>query len=184
MSWITTASNKHLDYLYPHPNDITIEDIASGLSNIPRWAGQIKRFYSVAEHCIIMDNAYCGSVENPDPEVRRAILLHDATEAYMGDIARPLKAQLPEYRRIEKRLDIIIKLKFGISTNLEIQEIVYTFDERALKSEALARGGDINWLSDEKYKDVEVIPFFVIHYYHPEDIKTVFLERWKKINDV
>lgn len=182
MSWITTATSKHLDYLNPDPEQIDIIDIATGLSNIPRWGGQINRFYSVAEHCLLMDRAYYAMTESPDNEVCRAILLHDATEAYMGDIPRPLKAELPDYRRIEKRLDIMIKLKFGISTNLEIQEKVHIFDEIMLKNEAIARGGDINWLSDTKYKDVELLPFFVMHYFQPDTAKRVFLRRWEDLN--
>ncbi len=184
MSWITTSTNKHLDYLHPDPKDICIEDIATGLSNIPRWGGQINRFYSVAEHCLIMYWAYCGTVDTPDIETCRAILLHDATEAYMGDIPRPLKAQLPEYKRIEKRLDIMIKLTFGLADDLEVKEIVHTFDERALKSEAIARGGDINWLSDDKYANVEVIPFLTMHYYSPEEAKQMFLKVWRILNDL
>jgi len=184
MSWITTSTGKHLDFLNPDPKDICIEDIATGLSNIPRWGGQVNPFYSVAEHCLIMDRAYRGMTDKPDKEVRRAILLHDATEAYMGDIPRPLKAELPDYRRIEKCLDIIIKLTFGISTDLEIQKIVHTFDEMALKSEAIARGGDLNWLSDAKYSNVELIPVFIMYHYSPAVAKQMFLTTWKKLNNV
>lgn len=186
MSWITTVSSKHLDFVNPHPDQITIEDIATGLSNVPRWGGQISKFYSVAEHSILMLEAYCAMTpeEEMNEDVYKAILLHDATEAFMGDMPRPLKELLPDYQSIEKKLDIIIKLKFGISTNLEIQEIVHTFDEIALKNEAIARGGDINWLSDQKYKDVEILPFFLIRYFPPKAAKDKFLYWWRKLNYV
>ena len=184
MSWITTASSKHLDFINPHPDQITIEDIATGLSSVPRWGGQLKKWYSVAEHCILMLQAYKAITKTINSEVCRAILLHDATEAYMGDIPRPLKVLIPDYQSIEKKLDIIIKLKFGISTNLEIQKIVHTFDEIMLKNEAIARGGDINWLSDQKYKNVKLLPFFGMHYFSPREAKRGFLNHWEKFKDV
>lgn len=101
----------------------------------------------------------------------------------MGDIPRPLKTYLPEYMRIEKRLDIMIKLAFGISTDLEIQEIVHTFDDMSLKSEAIVRGGDINWVN-VKYADVELIPFFTMHHYSPWVAKEMFLNRWRTVENV
>jgi hypothetical protein len=180
MSWITTASSKHLDFINPHPDQITIEDIATGLSGVPRWGGQLSKWYSVAEHCILMLMAYTYMTKRINPKICQAILLHDATEAYMGDIPRPLKALIPDYQSIEKKLDIIIKLKFGVSTNPEIQDTVHTFDEIMLKNEAIARGGDINWLSDQKYKSVKLIPFFTMHYFSPEEAKRGFLNQWKK----
>jgi hypothetical protein len=81
-------------------------------------------------------------------------------------------------------LDIIIKLTFGISTDLDIQELVRIFDLRALKTEAIIRGGDLNWLDDSKYQDVEPIPFLLMHFYDSYTSKKVFLKRWKDLENV
>jgi hypothetical protein len=190
MSWILTASSKQIDFLNPDPNQITIEDIATGLSNQPRFAGQLPTFYSVAEHCIIMERLYVQHVDivNTKKEtitmVSRAILLHDATEAYMCDVPTPLKNLMDDYLMIEARLDERIKKKFRISQRPDVVAKVKELDTVMLKNEALARGTAINWLSDPKYKDVPVIPNFGLYYLHPNFAKELFIKRWEELNHV
>jgi len=183
MSWITTAGNNKLDYLNPDPRQITIEDIATGISNTPRWAGQIERFYSVAEHSLLTEFLYSVTTENFDVNVAKSLLLHDATEAYMCDIPRPLKQLIPSYISIEKRLSLIISLKFFLPTDEETKRIIRKFDDISLKSEAIVRGGDLNWIG-EKYSDVEIPEAFVMHYYTPSEAKEKFLKRWEELNNV
>jgi uncharacterized protein len=192
MSWILTASNKQIDFLNPDPNQITIEDIATGLSNQPRFAGQLSTFYSVAEHCIIMERLFI-QLHNPDEgkgergwvgKVSRAILLHDATEAYMCDVPTPLKNLMPDYLMIEDRLNNRIRDKFKISYGPGVQNQVKKYDLIMLKNEALARGTETHWLSDEKYKDVPVIPNFGLYRLHPNFAKELFLKRWEELNHV
>jgi len=108
MHSICTHTGKKFDYLDVKPEDICIADIAHGLSNLCRYFGQCKRFYSVAEHCVKLSLAENMS---GDPKAR---FLHDAVEAYIGDIARPLKALLPEYRRIEDEIQKIIEEKYNV----------------------------------------------------------------------
>ena len=86
-------SGAWFDFLDPESSDFAIEDIAAGLSNICRYAGQCSGFYSVAEHSLLVsevafDHAY-------------AALMHDAAEAFIGDVTRPLKQLLPDFKRIE-----------------------------------------------------------------------------------
>lgn len=178
MSWITTANNHKLDYLNPDPSQISILDIATGLSNIPRWSGQINRFYSVAEHSILVTQIYEGMDEDFNPDIMMALLMHDATEAYMCDIPRPLKQLIPEYKSIEKRLDIIIKLKFGIADDPEIHNIVRKYDNICLKSEAIIRGGDINWISEDQYASVPVAEFFMLRHMYPKWAAIEFIKKF------
>jgi len=118
MSWLLTCSGKRLDLIDPQPESIHILDIAHGLANECRFAGQCRVFYSVAQHSILASQL-----------VRHGLamqaLLHDAAEAYLKDIPTPLKALLPEYRVIEARLARVIRARFGLPLTLpaEIEEV-------------------------------------------------------------
>ena len=106
-SWILTRSGRHLDFQNPDPAEIAIKDIAVSLSRECRFSGQTRLFYSVAQHSVL------ASWIVPEAYALEA-LLHDATEAYLRDLPRPLKHLLPAYVRIERRLDRVIRRKFGL----------------------------------------------------------------------
>lgn len=106
--WSQTSSGKQFFPLKPDPEAICIQDIAHALSNLCRFGGHVKEFYSVAQHSIIVASLL-------PPELQLAGLLHDATEAYLVDIPRPLKIALPEYKVIEERLAEVIEAKYGVS---------------------------------------------------------------------
>ncbi|HKK06533.1 MAG TPA: hypothetical protein VKA50_11875 [Gammaproteobacteria bacterium] len=90
MSWILTYTGRRVDLLDPDPATIEPEDIAHALSNMCRFNGHCRHFYSVAEHSwhvallVSRENALQG-------------LMHDAAEAYVADITRPLKPYLTNY---------------------------------------------------------------------------------------
>lgn len=102
---IMLASGALFDILDPEGSDFTLGDVAHGLGRVCRFAGQTNRFYSVAEHCFHV--ARLVPVEHA-----RAALLHDASEAFIGDVTRPLKALLPDYRAIEARVEEAIAARF------------------------------------------------------------------------
>jgi len=108
---IMLASGKVIDLVAPDPALINIEDIALSLSRICRFGSQIRpnRFYSVAEHSVHVSYRVA-------PEAALPALLHDATEAYLGDVVRPLKAILPTYRAIEENFAAAIDTAFGIDS--------------------------------------------------------------------
>ncbi|MCW9548062.1 HD domain-containing protein [Klebsiella oxytoca] len=105
MPFLTTHSGKHFCYKKISSENIVIEDIAHALSNICRFAGHLSSFYSVAQHSVYT------SFLVPKSQALEA-LLHDASEAYCVDIPAPLKRLLPDYRRIENRVDAAIREKF------------------------------------------------------------------------
>ena len=105
--WFISPSGKRLHVLEPRPEQIDIEDIASSLSKICRFGGMTRSFYSVAEHSVMVSHLV-------PPELALVGLLHDATEAYLGDVIRPLKQQLYEYRRIEGLWAEAIGERFGV----------------------------------------------------------------------
>ena len=112
MSLMCTYTGKMIDLEYVQMEDICIEDIAHALSLICRYTGHTSRFYSVAEHCVLLSQA------KNMPGTPLARLLHDAAEAYLGDVIRPLKQLLPHYQYLENRIHKIIEAKYQVIFNL------------------------------------------------------------------
>lgn len=108
---LNTHTGKVFDFADPHEDQIDIEDIAHALSNVCRWGGHCK-FYSVAEHSVLA--YWLAFADEPDNlDLQLAVLLHDATEAYIGDMPKPLKIMISQYNDIEYRIDHLIKEKYG-----------------------------------------------------------------------
>ena len=107
MSAINLYSGAVLDLLNPDPNAFTIVDIAHALGQICRFNGHTKTFYSVAQHCVL-----CSKIV-PEEHMLGA-LLHDAQEAFTGDMMTPLKALIPEFKAIEINLEKVVLAKFGL----------------------------------------------------------------------
>jgi 5'-deoxynucleotidase YfbR-like HD superfamily hydrolase len=103
---IKTYTGLYMDLKILDPKTISIYDIAHGLSHTPRFAGQPKHFYSVATHSRLM----CAMAPL---EHKLAALLHDASEAYMGDMPSPFKALMPDFKALEDNLMTAIANKFG-----------------------------------------------------------------------
>lgn len=106
-SSILTHSGIYFDLLDPKPADVSILDIARALSHLCRYTGHTRTHYSVAEHCVRMSHLVT-------PQRAFAALLHDAAEAYVGDVARPLKRLLPHYISIEHRVQAAVFRAFGL----------------------------------------------------------------------
>lgn len=102
---IRTVSGKWFNALDPHPDEICIDDIAHALSNQCRFGGHLPRFFSVAQHCIF-------TAQIVAPEHRLAALLHDASEAYLIDVPRPIKLLLSNYAEIEDSVMRVIAKKY------------------------------------------------------------------------
>lgn len=126
--WMLTATGGMFWPLDPLPEEINIRDIARGLAMKCRYGGHVTRFYSVAEHSVYVS-------ENVPSEYARQALLHDATEAYLGDMIRPLKYQddLAGFKRIEDALEPVILERFGCARKL--YPAVKLVDNRILHDE-------------------------------------------------
>lgn len=110
--YIRTFSGKKVWPLNPRVSDIDIKDILHALPNICRFTGHTREFYSVAQHSCLMYLAMAGSMY--DDMERKWALLHDASEAYLCDIARPVKQHLAEYKEYEDRLMKVIAKAFNL----------------------------------------------------------------------
>lgn len=125
-----------MDLLDPNPLEINPHDIARALSRLCRWGGHCRRFYSVAEHSV---NVMRLAQRDRLPiEAQRLALMHDATEAYLGDVVSPLKACLPEYQRIEARMAQAIAARFALPDDAETVAAIKRLDLEMLAIEKAA----------------------------------------------
>lgn len=179
-AWTQTFSGQALDLLNPQPEQILIEDIARGLSHVNRFSGQTDEPFSVAQHSLLvmmlLKNAGRAS------KVQLQGLLHDATEAYLTDVPKPLKDLLPEYERIEARLNAVIMAKFGLPA--ELHPAVKVADQRAAQGEAwtLLGGPPLNgWAGQiEDVADVRE-ELRRMRWYapgHPNHWRLIFVDHW------
>jgi hypothetical protein len=166
---IMLHSGAWFDFCAPASSDFTIEDIAHGLSNICRYSGQCRSFYSVAEHSILVSETAVG--------YEFEALLHDAAEAFLGDITRPLKQMLPEYKRIEAEVERAILDRFGVGL---LPPQVKKADLRVLAAEQkqIMPDGTDGWVRGQK---VEPAPI-VVRYLPPHEAKRVFLDRFETLH--
>ncbi len=114
----------------PRPHEVHIEDIAHSLAMQARYAGHCIKFYSVAEHSVLIARHLAAKHA---PEVALAGLLHDAPEAYCVDIPRPLKPYLTNYRAIEQDNWLAIAARFGLPK--ELPSAVHDADNRIIADE-------------------------------------------------
>lgn len=143
--WITTYTGKKFHFLDPQPEEIDIVDIAHALSLNCRFTGQCKEFYSVAQHSIMV-------AEIVPQEYKLHALLHDASEAYMPDLPRPMKAEIPKFKEIEKLIlnsifdkflknaqydHTIIKMADNILLATEARDLMTNMDDWAALPEPL-----------------------------------------------
>ncbi|MDD6762111.1 MAG: phosphohydrolase [Clostridiales bacterium] len=139
--YITTFTGRHFYPLKPDYGDICIEDVAHSLSLLCRANGHYKEFYSVADHCI--DCAYEALSRGCGDYMALFCLLHDACEAYISDIPRPVRVDLNGIDEIENNL--LTEIYNALAGQLPTPEqchIIKEIDDCMLYHEFLAKMGE------------------------------------------
>jgi len=150
--YMETFTGKKLYILDPDPEDICIEDIAYSLAGTPRYRRHFKRgvWYSVDEHSVHVANVaanHKGPYQKTNEQILRA-LLHDASEAYTGDILTPWKNSIPEIRQAERAIEHCIMAKYNLP--LDKPDWLEAIDKRIVVDErrAIMSPTDNVWACD------------------------------------
>lgn len=171
--WLQTYTGKKFYPLTPRVEDVDVFDIAHALSLQCRYGGHVTRFYSVAEHCVILSHVV-------SPENALWALLHDATEAYLIDVPRPVKRLLTNYRDIESILMATIVEVYDIEP--EMPEEVSIADTRILINERdlLMNPSGFQWKVDEQGLNPLDLPV-PIQGWEPGVAETCYLDRLNEL---
>lgn len=167
---ILLHSGSYFDFENPEGSLFDVGDIARGLSHICRFAGQCGQFYSVAEHSVHVSRIV-------PPELALAGLLHDAAEAFVGDMAKPLKIMCPDYQKIEKRIERAVLNRFGLS--LPLDPAVKDADIRMLATEQaqIMRNRD-----DWQYTHGRpVVDGLILQCLPPDEAFNMFIDRFEEL---
>lgn len=169
--YVSTFLGNRFYPLEPRIDDIEIEDIAHGLAYQCRFNGQTNAFYSVAQHSLIV-------ASQVSDELKLAALLHDAAEAYLGDMVKPLKLLLPAFSEIEDSVTRIIGERFGL--DLSHHRDIKRADLVALATEKrdLMPYSTESWTS---LQGIEALPD-AIRTMQPEQAKQAFLRAFEHLH--
>lgn len=138
---VETYTGGQFDLLDPDPADVWLPDIAAGLAHTCRFGGQCRQFYSVAHHSLHVSREVTG-----DERLQLLGLFHDAAEAYVGDVPRPLKAEYDTFERVEAEVLAAIWRAFDIDPPDDDEwERVMAADDRLLAYEATHILEDGSW---------------------------------------
>ncbi len=169
---IKVTLGHYVDLINPDPNTIDITSIATALSRICRFGGHCPVWYSVAEHCIHAADIAFRTTN--DMQIVKAVLMHDATEAYLGDMVKPLKVTQPKYQSLELRMQRAIAARFNINFDA-YENYIEAVDLLMLKAERMEMWPDdpTEWTGLSKVSEVP-IPF---EFMTPKRARNEFIDR-------
>lgn len=162
---ILLYSGNYFSYEHPHQSVWTIEDVAHGLAMTCRFGGQARRYYSVAEHSVYVSQLV-------PTELAWDALLHDAAEAFICDMPKPLKEMLPDYKVVEKRVEAAIADRYGLidpmPSEIKMADIQML---RAEQVQIMRNNDNWHWTFDVPEPDVQIACLA------PDQAKALFLAR-------
>lgn len=172
--FMTTYTGKRFHLFDPRAEEICIEDIAHALSQLCRFTGHCRHFYSVGQH------SWHASYLVP-PAFAMEALLHDAAEAYINDLSRPLKhdPRMAGYIDVEQRIDTTIRHTFGLPIIAEppyMSPEIKDVDNKLVYTEAKQLVAESDWADRyPRYEDLE-LPVML-----PTHVEAAFLMRYKEL---
>ena len=176
---IQTWSGRLFSPLEPDPAAIEIVDIAHALAHQCRFGGHSRTFFSIAQHCCVVADEL--ERRGASAEDVLSALLHDAGEAYLGDLPHPLKHRSPLgtlYRAVEEPLQAVILARFGLPA--QPPPLVKPVDRAALAAERralMAPTGDDAWPELDGVEPLEV----AIDPWPPDRAASEFLARYERL---
>jgi 5'-deoxynucleotidase YfbR-like HD superfamily hydrolase len=186
-SSILTNSGHRVDPFNMRASDVNIFDVAHSLSRICRYNGHGNQFYSVAQHSCILANNISSAMEargariigdHIHAELAFTALLHDAPEAYIGDMPAPLKSRLPDYQALEEVVSEAVHEKFGLVEYY--LDLVKPLDQAICINEmnALYHGGAP---ADERARIGQGLPGVSVHPVPSDEAEVMFLTMYRQL---
>jgi uncharacterized protein len=176
--WIKTYSGVKFYPFDPRPEEVCLDDIAHALSNICRFTGHTNKFYSVAQHSVLVSEILSTN------ELALAGLFHDASEAYICDIARPIKKSFgrkSKYMIAEQKIQSAVYKRYHISISpisdyaqIKLADDILLFTE----GRDLMNGTD-GWWNPNNIKPLKSL----IHPLSPLDAEDLFIARYKALTN-
>lgn len=175
--YLQTVSGRWVNPFDPDPEQIDLADIARALANQCRFGGHCRTFYSVAQHCVIVSQLI--EKDGGSAEDALAALMHDAAEAYLGDLPHPIKHRSPlgaAFREAEEPLDRAIRDRFAITgSSAAVKRI-----DRALLATERRTFSAVRWhwpeLAGIEPLDLEV------EAWSPDDAAEAFVRRFEELD--
>lgn len=166
---ILTASGDYFSFEDFDGSPIRIGDIAHALSNVCRFGGHCREFYSVAQHSVLVSMIV-------SPEYALQALLHDGTEAYLGDMVKPLKEMMPQFQAVEDELEAAIFRRFGLPEKMHPSIKEADIVLLATEQRDIMNNNDLwTWTGKVKPLKEVIVPMT------PNVARAYFMNRYKQI---
>src|SRR3954453_16679458 len=174
--YLQTVSGRFGNPFDPDPEQLDARDIARGLPNLSRFGGHTRAFYSVAQHSVIVSELV--EARGGDAEDAFAALMHDATEAYLGDMPHPIKHRSPlgaAFKAAEDHLEAAIRDRFAIRADVpEIKRVdraLLATERRAFSTE------DWHWPELDGVEPLEL----ELSAWSPDEASAAFARRYAEL---
>lgn len=172
-NWIGLLSGASMNYDEPEKSDVTLDDLASALSNICRFSGHLPCFYSVAQHLV-------NTSRIVPIKLAFDALMHDTAEAFTNDLPTPLKWSLPVFKDLEVRIESAMAKRFGF--NYPYDSAVKLADTQMLLLEKkYVKLDDRYWPNFDGIEYEHLASFVDLKPWQPVRAKREFLERYEEL---
>ena len=171
---IRLFSGVMFDYNNPGESDVAIEDIAHALSNICRFAGHVRHFYSVAQHAV---NCSCIVAS----EFAYEALLHDTAEAFTNDLPTPLKFAVPIFKDLEVRIESAMAERFNFTYPLPAEVGLADLQMLQLEKNEL-KGTEGDWEVLRGVESAHLRGLVDLSPWTPAEAKARFLDRYEELS--